>query len=99
MSDTQPHHGKPEFFEYTAVQTPPAEDAEIFWQAAQLVPEMRPSAAIKQCGGTMQHINHFSMNVCDCRPIDPWADQQEVGIVRAEMLCVAEKLKGSTDDL
>ena len=97
MADVPPHHGKADFMEYKAVQKPPVEDAIIFEEAAKLVDDMRPTAAILKCGGTRQHVNHFSMQVCDSKPVDPWADLQEPGIVKAELIGVADKLKGLTD--
>lgn len=95
MSDRRPHHGKEEFYEYKAAQRPPKTDAAIFEQAAaNMTDGKRPVAAILDAGGTRQHVNHFSMQKCAGKPVDPWADSQEEGIVRAELISVAEELKG-----
>lgn len=68
-------------------------DAKVFFDAALIYDGDYLSKAIKSCGGTMQHINHFSREHCGCRPIDPWADAHDNETVVEALAATGEELK------
>lgn len=75
-------------------QTPPPEDQTVFRSAAERLVETNVIQAIKLGGGDRQHINHFSREKCDNKPVAPWSDGQDHEDIKVALIDVAEGLEG-----
>ena len=73
-------------------QTPAPEDHAIFRNAADQLAGTNAVQAIDSAGGTRQHINHFSREKCDNKPVTPWSDDQSHEDIKIALTDVAEGL-------